>query len=51
MGDLPLSLDAGGRDLAAAQLARLAAHNAAKKAAVPATAKPQQRRGPRSKEA
>jgi sRNA-binding protein len=34
------TVDAGARDLAAAQLARLAARNAAKKAAVPATAKP-----------
>ena len=33
-------VDAGARDLAAAQLARLAARNAAKKAAVPAAAKP-----------
>ena len=34
------TVDAGARDLAAAQLARLAARNTAKKAAVPATAKP-----------
>jgi sRNA-binding protein len=34
------TVDAGARDLAAAQLARLAARNAAKKVAVPATAKP-----------
>jgi sRNA-binding protein len=34
------TVDAGARDLAAAQLARLAARYAAKKAAVPATAKP-----------
>jgi sRNA-binding protein len=34
------TVDTGARDLAAAQLARLAARNAAKKAATPATAKP-----------
>ena len=34
------TVDAGARDLAATQLARLAARNAAKKVAVPATAKP-----------
>jgi hypothetical protein len=34
------TVDAGARDLAAAQLARLAARNTAKKAAVLATSKP-----------